>query len=240
MTMTVPNLIKNNMPLFALGVLIILISFISGDCNDQWKTPRDREVAYRNEKILNMCKGVGYGILTFLLLGGIIGERYFVGLGIILSLFALININSYLKLSEECQVGVHSNYNLMYALLGAGLGMMVYSGISQADTLFSLSTNKTFVHNKGKFLMMFANVIIILIGSLSIDSNKRCLDENAHTVRKIISIVFITLAVISSYVILLGKQSAKLYSRVSGEIKMRRKRSKRSKRTNSSLSMKKV
>jgi Na+/H+ antiporter NhaD/arsenite permease-like protein len=222
--MTVPTLVKNNMPLFALGVLIILISFVSGDCKDQWKTPEDREVAYRNEKILNMCKGIGYGILAFLLLGGMIGERYFVGLGLILSLFALVNINAYLNLSKECQVSVHSNYNLMYALLGAGIGMMVYSGISQADTIFSLSKTKTFVHNKGKFLMMFANVIIILIGSLSVDSSNRCMDENAHNTRKIISIIFITLAVISSYVILLGKQTTKMYSRVSGQIKMRNKR----------------
>jgi hypothetical protein len=237
MTINVPPLIKNNIPLFTLGVLIILISFISGDCNDQWKSPRDREIAYRNEKILNACKGVGYGILSFLILGGVIGERYFVGLGIMLILFAIININSYLKLSEECQVGVRSNYNLMYALIGAGIGMMIYSGISQADTIFSLSETKVFKENKGKFLMMFANIIIILIGSLTLDSSNRCLNEDTDKAHRIISIVFITLAVISSYVILLGKQTAKTYSRLSGKVKLRLK----NRKTNSSdVSMKKL
>jgi hypothetical protein len=221
MTFSVPALIKNNVPLFSLALLIVLLTLLRSDCEEQWKSVEDREVAYRNQKILNMCKGMGYGILTFLLLGGIIGERYFLGLGLILCLFALININSYLNLNQECQMSVHSNYNLMYALIGAGLGMMVYSFVSQSDKMLSLSKNSFFMENKGKILMMFANVIIILIGSLTLDNNNRCLKQTSNSPHKILSIIFITLAVISSYVILFGKTTRKVYSKVYSKVATR-------------------
>jgi hypothetical protein len=233
MTFSVPDLIKNNVPLFSLALLIVLLTLIPSDCQNQSKSDEDREIVYRNEKILNVCKGMGYGILTFLLLGGLIGERYFLGLGLILCIFAVININSYLNLNKECQMSVHSNYNLMYALIGAGLGMMVYSFVSQSDKILSLSTNSFFMENKGKILMMFANVIIILIGSLTLDNNNRCLNQTSNSLHKILSIIFITLAVISSYFILFGKTTKKVYSKVYSNV-ARRVKSRRLARKNKS------
>jgi hypothetical protein len=235
MTVSVPDLIKNNVPLFSLALLIVLLTLIPSDCQQKWKNEEDMEISYRNEKILNVCKGIGYGILTFLLLGGLIGERYFLGLGLILCIFAIININSYLSLSRECQEGVHSNYNLMYALIGAGVGMMVYSLISQADKMFSLSSKSFFMENKGKLLMMFANIIVILMGSLTLDNNNRCLNQNGNSPHKIVSIIFITLAVISSVVILFGRMSKKAYSKVYSKVATRMKSRRLSRKNKSKL-----
>lgn len=99
----------------------------------------------------------------------------------------------------------------MYALIGAGLGMMVYSFVSQSDKILSLSTNSFFMENKGKILMMFANVIIILIGSLTLDNNNRCLNQTSNSLHKILSIIFITLAVILFYLEKLLKKFIQMF-----------------------------
>ena len=181
----------------------------------------DEESVIKNEKILAITTGIGYGILLFMIIqlldsylksdNTACGSSTYVFL-IMFALFLIIIssllINQNKSTDSTCDKQISRNFNIIYGLLGFGIGVLLYSALSIffTEKLNTLPTNglnicKTVV--KSIVLFIFTSIILLIQTSTLVINNNNCnTEKNIDYNKKTPNIVGYTIGSLSGIFIL--------------------------------------
>jgi hypothetical protein len=162
-----------------------------------------------NEKILATITGMGYGIIVFLFIIGINKILYKTNENCvkivypILSLFLII-ISSFLinksqTFDNTCSIQAKEQSNIIYGLLGSGIGMLIISGLYM---LFSMDGKGGNIKNL--IIMLFTCIILLIQSVVIVMNNNNCnLDKNVEYSQSMYSKIGYTIASFSVLFIIL-------------------------------------
>lgn len=169
--------------IIVVGYGHIGISSVKAKCEivDERHPPRpfwknERSVAI-NEKILSLTTGMGYGVIIFLLLILLFNKNCIQSTYLVLSIF-LIVISSFLinrsqVLNETCSIQAKDQSNIIYGLLGSGLGMFV---ISMLYVIFPVN-NPVKGGNMGiknLIIMIFTSILLLIQSVVMVMNSNNC------------------------------------------------------------------
>jgi hypothetical protein len=182
-----------NVFLTILSLIVVVyghygLTTLTSDCefidvlHPQRKFWNDEMEVAKNEKLLGTTTGMGYGILIFLFISGIIKLIYkdnqrcvkmIYPILIVVTLFLLI-ISSFLvnksqSFDVSCSIQSRTQSNIIYGLLGSGIGMLIFS-------LLYISS-KSF--NKNLIIMVFTSMILLSQSIVMVMNSNNCImDKN--------------------------------------------------------------
>ncbi len=148
----------------------------------------------RNEKILAVTTGIGYGIFLFMLINGIdsilktdsaCGSSTY-GFLLMFAIF-LICVSSFLihqnkSTDSACDRQISKNFNIIYGLLGFGLGVLIYSLLSLLfkDVSSITDTNGTTIDKKGVCKSVIKSIIILVFTSMILITQSVSIVSNSN------------------------------------------------------------
>jgi hypothetical protein len=143
----------------------------------------DRDSVIKNEKILAITTGIGYGIFMFLIIN-LIDKLlksetcqsntygFITMFGIFLIVVTSFMINQNTSTDSVCDKQISKNFNIIYGLLGFGIGVMLYSVLKMAfSTQFDKNKGITCKDKISTISVFIITAIILLTQSVTIVLN---------------------------------------------------------------------
>jgi hypothetical protein len=155
----------------------------------------------KNEKIISTTTGMGYGIIIFLFMLGIINLIYknnqsclriIYTILIIITLFLVI-ISSFLinqsqSFDNNCSLQAKEQSNVIYGILGSGIGMLIFS-------LLYISSHSV---TKNLIITVFTSIILLSQSIVMVMNSNNCkMDKNSTFAQKTYNTVGYTIATFS-------------------------------------------
>jgi hypothetical protein len=131
----------------------------------------NESIVRRNEKILSVLTGLGYGILLFLFISFSIkkdcktsSQLMFLIFGLFLTVLSsmMINLNK-----NNSSLEANEQSNLIYGLLGTGIGILIFLILDK--TLLRESARVNFT-----VMSIIISIIVMTLSSLIISNNNNC------------------------------------------------------------------
>lgn len=183
------NLMKTQYSSIALVTLLaafmIITSFYGLKVIETCKSKSSYgDTVTRNEKIIVLFTGIGVGLAMFMIFNFLINALYLLFLGMVILAICIPVVNSYEKLNNsQCIEQIKTIRKIMYGLIGIGIGLIIFSFITNA-----LTANQ---NNPLKYRMlgMLISVFSIFISSVSINTGNTCNVKNETNLPSIIILV---------------------------------------------------
>jgi len=199
-----------NIVIIVLAIMVILFSWNSLKVvNECKKQPlgvdggNSSTIIQRNLNIVTTTMGVGTGLIAYTLLGLFIPKLSLILFGVFLIMISIMIIRSYEKLvnSVNCKQKILKDYNMAYGLVGAGIGLVIFSGLSFVMQNIKSPTLKV------RIIGIFASLLGLFISSIGISTNKHCNDGdrtgggkfNTNSIITLIISVLIIVAIAVSF-----------------------------------------
>ena len=182
-----------------LGCIIILTSYFGIEvvlkCKKKGGTNKSM---LRNYKILTTCMGVGTGIISFAFLDIFVNQIILLLFSILVLSICIYVIQSYEKLEDtpKCKEKIQSNYEFMYGVLGASVGILFFALLSNFFKVVKSPLLRT------RILLLLASIFSIFISSVSINTSNSCKTKGISKTSPIIILVvnlFVFIAVLVSF-----------------------------------------
>lgn len=163
--------LKGKVVLFILSILIIFLTH-TGVKNAKLavKNPKDdnsRKTILRNQKMLEFSYGLGWGFLVYILLSFVMNPVKIILVSLLIGAMSGMTIHSFEEIKDDKNCGkdkIQDTYALMYAFLGASVGLF-----SASIIIFGLGKmNVTSIITMQILAFLVATIIIFLC---SVDIN---------------------------------------------------------------------
>jgi hypothetical protein len=184
----------------------------------------NEESVIKNEKILAITTGIGYGILLFMIINlvdsfiksnntacGSSTYGFLIMFAIFLIIVSSFLINQNKSTDSSCDKQISRNFNIIYGLLGFGIGVLLYSILSIffTEKLDPLQTNGITNKNicktaiKSIVVFIFTSIILLIQSSIIVINNNNCKTEkNLDYNKKMPNTIGYTVASLSGIFIL--------------------------------------